>query len=64
MSMALDKCAQVTRRRGKLISTENTALDIDTEIWELNYSRPTNLEIDEIGKIQYTEMKETINREY
>ena len=65
MEFGLDKCAKVTFKKGKLTSTENINLGLDTVIQDLEQdSTYKYLGINEGDGIQHATMKEKIRKEY
>lgn len=65
MEFGLDKCAKATFRKGKLTTSENIQLDVDTVIQQLEPdSTYKYLGINEGDGIQHASMKEKIKKEY
>ena len=65
MTFGLDKCAKVSFKQGKLISTGNIELDQEATISDLDpNSAYKYLGVDESDGIQHTKMKEKIRKEY
>ena len=68
MEFGLEKCAKASFKKGKLTSTGNIVIDVDTEIQELDqegvYSLYKYLSVDESDGIQHSKMKEKIRKEY
>ena len=63
MEFGLDKCAKATFKRGKLFSTSNIILDINTSIKELDQENTYKyLVVNEGDCIQHSTMKETFVR--
>ena len=67
MEFGLEKCAKASFKKGKLTSTGNIVIDVDTEIQELDqegvYSLYKYLGVDESEGIQHSKMKEKIRKE-
>ncbi len=65
IKFGLEKCAKATLKRGKLIKNTNTILDKETEIRELEQTQTYKyLGINEIDRVQHTQMKEKVRKEY
>ena len=65
MEFGLDKCAKATFKRGKLCSTSNIVLDVNTTIKQLNQEETYKyLGVHEGEGIQHSMMKEKIRKEY
>ena len=63
MNIKLDKCANVTFRKGKLTPIIAVEFDIDTAIRELYQDETYKyLGIDERNEIQYAKLKEKIRK--
>ena len=65
MEFGLEKCAKASFKKGKLTSTGNIVIDVDTEIQELDQEGVYKyLGVDESDGIQHSKMKEKIRKEY
>ncbi|CAH3183407.1 unnamed protein product [Porites lobata] len=65
MEFGLEKCAKASFMKGKLASTGNIVIDVDTEIQELDQEGVYKyLGVDESDGIQHSKMKEKIRKEY
>ena len=65
MEFGLEKCAKASFKKGKLTSTGNIVIDVDTEIQELDQEGVYKyLSVDEIDGIQHSNMKEKIRKKY
>ena len=65
MEFALEKCAKASFKKGKLTSSGNIVIDVDTEIQELDQEGVYKyLGVDENDGIQHSKMKEKIRKEY
>lgn len=65
MEFGLDKCAKATFKRGKLFTTQDLEIDMDTKIKELEQEQTYKyLGIDEGDGIQHSKYKERIRKEY
>ena len=65
MKFGLEKCAKARFKKGKLTSTGNIVIDVDTEIRELDQEGVYKyLGVDESDGIQHSKMKEKIRKEY
>ena len=65
MEFGLQKCAKASFKKGKLTSTGNIVIDVDTETQELDQEGVYKyLGVDESDGIQHREMKEKIRKEY
>ena len=65
MEFGLEKCAKASFKKGKLTSTGNRVIDVDTEIQELDQEGVYKyLGVDESDGIQHSKMKEKIRKEY
>ena len=65
MEFGLEKCAKASFKKGKLTSTGNIVIDVDTEIQELDQEGVYKyLGVDETDGIQHSKMKEKIRNEY
>ena len=65
MEFGLEKCAKASFKKGKLTSTRNIVIDVDTEIQELGKEGGYKyLDVDESGGIQHNKMKEKTRKEY
>ena len=65
MIFGLEKCAKVSFKKRKLVSTESIEINDDTAIQELNQEEAYKyLGVDESDGIQHSTMKEKIRKEY
>lgn len=65
MEFGIEKCAKASFKKGKLTSTGNIVIDVDTEIQELDQEGVYKyLGVDESDGIQHSKMKEKIRKEY
>ena len=65
MEFRLEKCAKASFKKGKLTSTGNIVIDVDTEIQDLDQEGVYKyLGEDESDGIQHSKMKEKIRKEY
>ena len=61
MEFGIEKCAKASFKKGKLTSTGNIVIDVDTEIQELDQEGVYKyLSVDESDGIQHSKMKEKI----
>jgi predicted GNAT family acetyltransferase len=65
MEFGLEKCAKITLKRGKLISSQNLVIDNNREIQELEQGKTYRyLGIEESEGIQRQQMKDRLKQEY
>jgi hypothetical protein len=65
MEFGLEKCAKVTLKRGKLISSQNLVIDNNREIQELEQGKTYKyLGFEESEGIQHQQMKDRLKQEY
>ena len=65
MEFGLEKCANITFKRGKLTHSQNLVIDTNREIQELEHGKTYKyLEIEESEGIQHQQMKERLKQEY
>ena len=65
MKFGLEKCANVTFKRGKLIQAQNLMIDATREIQELEKGKTYKyFGIEEKDGIQHQQMKERLQQEY
>jgi hypothetical protein len=65
MEFGLEKCAKITLKRGKLISSQNLVIDNNREIQELEQGKTYRyLGIEESEGIQHQQMKDKLKQEY
>ena len=65
MEFGLENCTKITVKRGKLIQSQNSVIDINREIQELEQGKTYKyLEIEESEGIQHQQMKERLKQEY
>jgi hypothetical protein len=65
MEFGLDKCAKIVFKKGKLVHSQNLAVDKYREIQELEQGKTYKyLGIEESDSIQHQQMKERLKKEY
>ena len=65
MEFGLEKCANITFKRGKLTHLQNLVIDTNREIQELEQGKTYKyLGIEEIEGIQHQQMKERLKKQY
>ena len=65
MEFGLEKCAKITYKRGKLTHLQNSVIDTNREIQELEQGKTYKyLGIEESEGIQHQQMKERLKKEY
>ena len=65
MEFGLEKCSKATFKKGKLTTTENIQIDLDTTIQQLEQEGTYKyLGVNEGDGIQHAKMKEKIKKEY
>jgi hypothetical protein len=65
MEFRLEKCAKITFKRGKLISSQNLVIDSNREIQELEQGKTYKyLGFEESEGIQHQQMKDILKQEY
>jgi hypothetical protein len=65
MEFGLEKCAKITLKRGKLISSQNLVTDNNREIQELEQGKTYKyLGIEESKGIQHQQIKYRLKQEY
>jgi hypothetical protein len=65
MEFGLDKCAKIVFKKGKLVQSRNSVVDINREIQELEQGNTNKyLGTVESDNIQHQQMKEKLKNEY
>jgi len=65
MEFGLEKCAKIAFKRGKLVHSQNLAIDINREIQEVEQGETYKyLGIEESEGVQHQQMKEILKQEY
>jgi hypothetical protein len=65
MEFGLDKCAKIVFKKGKLVHSQNLAVDVSREIQALQQGKTHRyLEIEVSDGIQHQQMKERLKKEY